>query len=543
MPPRTTIRDIARLAGVSTATVSRALNQRPDVDPATRDRVLALVVDLGYQPDHAATVLASTPKRRDTLSPLLPPFPPDFLWGVATSALQVEGAFEDDGRGPSIWDSFVAHPAPTFAPHTAAIACDHYHRMPEDVALLQSLGVSAYRFSIAWPRVMPEGEGSVNPKGLDFYDRLVDKLLAADIVPMATLYHWDLPFQLQQRYGGWVDRRTAYAFAEFAEHVAKRLGDRISKWMTINEPWSIAVLGYALGEHPPHVRDWRQALQVAHHLLLAHGLAIPRIRRHSRPDTAIGISLNLSPVYAADQREETAQAVRDADLWQNRWLLDPIFFGTYPREMAPGGASPCHIEPDDMATIAAPLDFVGLSYYSRLVVRPPLEESRGPFQGYEQVIPVPEATYSQMGWEIFANGLHDMLLRVHRDYHPPAIVVTENGVAFNDAAKAGDLVQDRRRIDFLREHISAMQTARQMGVPVHGYCVWTLMDNFEWIHGYQQQFGLVAVNRFTQQRTIKESGRWYQRFIALQKEQAAVAPRLRVPGTPAARPRGGDAPR
>jgi beta-glucosidase len=396
--------------------------------------------------------------------------------------------------------------------------------MPEDVALLQSLGVNAYRFSIAWPRIMPEGEGPVNPKGLDFYDRLVDNLLEANIQPMATLYHWDLPLQLQQRYGGWLDRRAAYAFAEFAEHVAGRLGDRIAKWMTINEPWSIAVLGYGLGEHPPHARDWGKALQVAHHLLLAHGLAIPRIRRHSQPDAAVGISLNLSPVYAADQREETLRAVRAADVWHNRWFLDPIFLGLYPAEMAPDGVPPCRSEPDDLATIAAPVDFVGISYYSRMVVRPPRDEADGPFQGYEQVIPVPEATYSQMGWEIFASGLHDILLRLHRDYHPQAIVVTENGVAFNDAAKAGVLVQDRRRIDFLREHIVAMQTARQLGVPVRGYCVWTLMDNFEWTHGYQQQFGLVAVNRFTQRRTIKESGRWYRRFIALQNEPAVAIP-------------------
>ena len=520
MAPRTTIRDIARLAGVSTATVSRVLNQRPDVDPATRERVLAVILDLGYQPDHAATVLASAPKRRDNQIPLLPPFPSDFLWGVATSALQIEGAFEDDGRGPSIWDAYVAYPAPTFAPHTAVIACDHYHRMPEDVALMQSLGINGYRFSIAWPRVMPEGEGSVNSEGLDFYDRLVDNLLKADIVPMATLYHWDLPLPLQQQYGGWVDRRTAYAFAEFAEHVARRLGDRISKWMTINEPWSIAVLGYVLGEHPPYQRDWTQALQVAHHLLLAHGLAIPRIRGHSRPDTAIGISLNLSPVYAADQRDETLRAVRAADLWHNRWLLDPIFLGAYPDDMALEGVTPCRSQPGDMATIAAPFDFLGISYYSRLLVRAPLGEATGPFRGYEQVAPVPEATYSQMGWEIFASGLRDILLRVHRDYHPPAILVTENGVAFDDTAQTGDLVQDRRRIDFLRQHIVAMQTARQMGVPVRGYCVWTLMDNFEWTHGYQQQFGLVAVNHFTQQRTIKESGRWYKRFIALQNEPA-----------------------
>ena len=521
MAERTTIRDIARLARVSTATVSRVLNQRPDVDPATRERILRLIVDVGYHPDHAATVLASAPTHNVKSASLVPPFPPDFLWGVSTSALQIEGALTDDGRGPSIWDEYVAYPAPSFAPQTAATACDHYHRMSEDVALLQNLGVNAYRFSIAWPRVMPQGEGSVNSKGLDFYDRLVDTLLKANIAPLATLYHWDLPLRLQQRYGGRVDRRVAYAFADFAEHVSRRLGDRVSKWMTINEPWSIAILGYVLGEHPPHLRDWKQALQVAHHLLLAHGLAIPRLRRYSRPGTEVGISLNVSPVYAADQRVETLRAVHAADLWHNRWLLDPVFFGAYPSELAPDGVTACSSQPDDMTTIAAPLDFVGISYYSRLVVRPPLEETTGIFPGYEQVVPVPEATYSQMSWEIFANGLHDILLRVHRDYHPPAIIVTENGVAFNDA-QAGDLVQDRRRVDFLREHIVAMHTARQMGVPVRGYCVWTLMDNFEWAHGYQQQFGLIALNRATQQRTIKESGRWYRHFISLQGERTAA---------------------
>lgn len=527
MPVRTTIRDIARLAGVSTATVSRVLNQRPDVDPATRERVLALIVELGYHPDHAATVLASALKHKDKLVALTPPFPPDFLWGVATSAFQIEGALAEDGRGPSIWDAYVAHPAPSFAPQSAEVACDHYHRMAEDVALIQDLGVNAYRFSVAWPRVMPEGEGAINPRGLDFYDRLVDALLAAHITPLVTLYHWDLPLQLQLRYGGWLDRRTAYAFADFAERVARRLGDRVANWTTINEPWSIAVLGYLRGEHPPYQRDWRQTLQVAHHLLLAHGLAVPRLRQYSRPGAAVGVSLNLSPVYAADQREETARAAHAADLWHNRWLLDPLFLGAYPQELTPHGAPLYRSQPGDLATIATPIDFVGVSYYFRLLVRPPSqeqEEASDPFQGYEPVVPAPEATYSQMGWEIFADGLHDILLRLHRDYHPRAIIVTENGVAFNDAAQTGYLIQDRRRIDFLREHIGAMRMARQMGVPVRGYCVWTLMDNFEWTYGYQQQFGLIAVNHLTRRRTIKESARWYQRFIALQREQAAATP-------------------
>jgi len=518
MAQRVTIRDIARMAGVSIATVSRVLNQKPDVDPATRERILALMATIRYQPAHAAVVLASGAKHTPAV---LPAFPSDFLWGVATSALQIEGALHEDGRGPSIWDAFVAHPPPDFAPHTAVVACDHYHRMPADVALLAQLGVNAYRFSVAWPRIMPDGAGAINPKGFDFYDRLVDQLLAAGIAPLVTLYHWDLPLALQQRYGGWLDRRTAYAFAEYAEHVARRLGDRVAWWMTVNEPWSIAVHSYVKGKHPPLQCDNAQALQAAHHLLLAHGLAVPRIRQHSQPGAAIGISLNLSPVYPADQREATLQAARNADLWHNRWLLDPLFHGAYPAEMQQAGTMPGVIELGDMPTIAAPLDFVGISYYSRLVVRPAPGNLTGPLTGYEQVIPVPEASYSQMGWEIFAEGLSDILLRLHREYHPPALLVTENGVAFDDAAlPAGDQIRDRRRIDFLREHIVAMQTARQLGVPVRGYCAWTFMDNFEWVDGYQQQFGLVAVNRTTQQRTIKESGRWYTHFIATQREQS-----------------------
>jgi beta-glucosidase len=521
MAERVTIRDIARMAGVSVGTVSRVLNHKPDVDPATRERIRACIAQTGYQPAHAAVVLARSATHKH---PSTQTFPVDFLWGVGTSALQIEGALAADGRGPSIWDDVIARPPPDFAPHTPAVACDHYHRMDEDVALLAQLGVNAYRFSIAWPRVLPDGEGQINAAGLDFYDRLVDRLLAAGITPLATLYHWDLPLALQQRYGGWLDRRTAYAFADYAALVARRLGDRIRWWMTLNEPWSIVVLGYLRGEHPPYRTDPVQALQAAHHLLVAHGLAVPRLRAICAPGTAIGISLNLSPIYPADQREATQRAAQHADLWHNCWLLDPLFRGAYPAEMAQQGAVSQAIASDDMACIATPLDFVGISYYSRLVVRPSARAADGPLTGFEQVVPVPEASYSQMGWEIYAAGLSDLLLRLHRDYHPPALVVTENGVAFDDgAALGGEHIQDRRRIDFLREHINAMHTAYQLGVSLRGYCAWTFMDNFEWMDGYHQQFGMVAVNRTTQQRTIKESGRWYAHYIATQRGGDAVA--------------------
>jgi beta-glucosidase len=516
---RLTIRDIAQLAGVSPATVSRVLNQKPDVEAATRERILAIIAESGYAPDPTATVLASTPRRRHTLPTQR--FPANFLWGVATSAFQIEGALDEDERGPSIWDSYVAYPPPDFTAHTAAIACDHYHRMPEDVALLAQLGVNSYRFSVSWPRVLPEGEGAINAPGLDFYDRLVDQLLAADIAPMVTLYHWDLPLALQQRYGGWLDRRTALAFAEFAEAVARRLGDRVPWWATLNEPWTVTVFGYLLGKHPPHQQDAAQALQVAHHLLLAHGLALPRIRQWGTPEASVGIALNLMPVYPADQREATQGAAHAADLWYNRWFLDPLFRGAYPeaiqREL---DARAIAVTPDDLRAIAAPLDFLGVNYYSRLVVRPATTVATGPLTGYSQVVPVPEASYSRMGWETFATGLRDMLVRIYRDYQPPAILVTENGAAFDDtAARAGWQIQDRRRIAFLQEHIEAMQTAFQLGVPLRGYYAWTLFDNFEWTDGYDQRFGLMAIDRLTQSRYLKESGRWYAHFIATQRER------------------------
>jgi len=516
MAQQVTIRDIARLAGVSTATVSRALNQRPDVDAATRARILSIIAEVGYTPASAAIILSTGARRHHAP---LPPFPQQFLWGAATSAFQIEGALQEDGRGPSIWDQYVAYPPPDFTPHTAAVACDHYHRMPEDVALLAQLGVNAYRFSLAWPRIMPDGEGAVNPKGLDFYDRLVDALLAAGITPQATLYHWDLPLALQDRYGGWLHRRTAYAFADFAEQVARRLGDRVSYWMTLNEPWSVAVQSYVLGRHPPFHQDIAHALQVAHHLLLAHGLAAPRLRQASGPTAKIGIALNLTPVYPADPRPATRQAVQQADLWYNRWLLDPLFTGRYSDAVQRQLASLAVVEAHDMDAIATPLDFLGVNYYSRLVVQPG-GEMAGPLTGYSQVAPVPEASYSQMGWETFATGLYDIVMRVHHDYHPAAILVTENGVAYTDPDMlAGQPIRDSRRITYLQDHIAAMQSAYQAGAPIQGYSAWTLFDNFEWTDGYSRRFGLIAVDRATQQRALKESGRWYAHFIATQRGQ------------------------
>jgi len=437
-------------------------------------------------------------------------FPANFLWGAATAAYQIEGATREDGRGPSIWDRFSATPGKTKDGDTGDIAADHYHLMERDVGLMAGLGLGAYRFSIAWPRILPEGTGAVNARGLDFYDRLVDRLLERGIAPVATLYHWDLPAALEDR-GGWLARDTALAFAEYAEVVTRRLGDRAIRWITLNEPWCSAYLGYGTGAHAPGVRSMGAAAAAAHHLLLAHGLAVPRLRASSRPDTPVGITLNLTPVYAADDRPETLRAQRQADRFHNRWFLDPIFHGAYPAGLFEGlDAPPPPIQDGDLASIAAPLDFLGVNYYSRNLIRG--DGDRGP---------APDSAYTDMGWEIYPEGLADMLLRVHHDYAPRAIAVTENGAAFHDAWDGGPRVRDARRADYLREHIQALAVARLLGVPVEGYFAWSLMDNFEWAEGYSRRFGIVYVDYPSGRRIVKDSGRWYAELLATHRAQAA----------------------
>ena len=390
--------------------------------------------------------------------------------------------------------------------------------MPEDVALLQQLGVNAYRFSVAWPRVMPEGKGRVNVQGLDFYERLVDALLAAEIAPMITLYHWDLPLALQAQYGGWLHRDVAQLFADYAEQVVRRLGDRVSWWMTINEPWSVAVHGYAWGNHPPHAQDSAKTLQVAHHLLLAHGFAVERMRQQHTPAMKIGIALNLSPIYPADHRAATLQAAYNARVWYNFWMLDPLFRGQYPEALATQEALAAVIQSHDLKVIAARLDFLGVNYYSRLVVKAASSPSTDILTGFTPVIPVPEASYSQMGWETYAEGLRDILATIHDQYHPPQLLVTENGAAYTDEyTDLSERIQDHRRVAYLQEHLAALQRALQQGIPIKGYCAWTLMDNFEWTDGYHQRFGLAAVHPVTRRRILKESGHWYAHFIAAQR--------------------------
>jgi beta-glucosidase len=439
-------------------------------------------------------------------------FPPDFLWGVASSAYQVEGAVQEDGRGLSIWDRFAATPGRTYEGQTGEFATDHYHRMAEDVALMAELGIRAYRFSVAWPRVLPDGVGRVNELGLDFYDRLVDALLSHGIQPAVTLYHWDLPVALQDR-GGWQDRDTAFAFADYSEIVARRLGDRAKRWITMNEPWCAAYLGHGNGEHAPGLRDVHAAIAAGHHLLLGHGLALPRLRA-TVAGAEVGITIDFSPGYAADASPETAAAVNRHDDFRNRWFADAIFRGSYPQGLFDAlGGSPPPVEPGDMAAISAPVDFLGVNYYSRSIIRAP-QTGAGTEVGAEYVELAPGATYTEMGWEVFPQGLSDLLMQLHDDYHPRALIVTENGAAFDDDWNGDSEVRDPQRVSYLAGHVEAMAQAMQRGAPVTGYFLWSLTDNFEWAYGYNKRFGIVYIDYPTQRRIVKDSGRWYAVLLA-----------------------------
>ncbi|HEX6792010.1 MAG TPA: GH1 family beta-glucosidase [Candidatus Krumholzibacteria bacterium] len=437
-------------------------------------------------------------------------FPDGFTWGVATSSHQIEGAFSEGGRGESIWDRFAATPGRISDGSNAAVACDHYHRWRDDLALLEWLGVGAYRFSVAWPRVLPDGTGRVNTAGLDFYESLVDALLARGIEPFVTLYHWDLPQALEDK-GGWRSRDTIDAFVEYTHAVTSRLGDRVRHWITHNEPWCIAHLGHEEGEHAPGHRDPVEAVRVAHHLLVSHGRAVDVIRRNSRGAEA-GIVLNLCPAYPATPRAADGDAARWFDGFFNRWYLDPIFHGRYPVDAMEDRVTRGHVSsvepkfilPGDMEAIAAPLDFLGINYYSRALMR--TNRSGHP----EQIDAVPAHELTEMGWEVFPQGLYDLLLRVTRDYAPAKIYITENGAAFPDPLEANGVVEDPRRVDYLRAHLAAAQRAVDDGVPLHGYFLWSLMDNFEWAHGYTKRFGVYRVDYETQRRIPKRSAHWYR---------------------------------
>jgi beta-glucosidase len=437
-------------------------------------------------------------------------FPSDFTWGAATAAYQVEGAVAADGRLPSIWDTFSHTPGAVRNGETGDVACDHYHRWPEDLALLSALGVGAYRFSVSWPRILPTGTGPVNATGLDWYERLVDALLARGIQPWLTLYHWDLPQPLEDA-GGWPNRATADAFVNFTEVVARRLGDRVHTWMTLNEPWCSAFLGYQLGMHAPGRRDVALGLSASHTLLLAHGRAV-EVLRATVPGARVGIVLNPTIVQPATSTQADQQAARRADGYFNRWFLDPLFGRGYPADLLPELA-PVFSPPSDadLRSIAAPIDVLGINYYQPTIVRAhPSAFLR--FQG----VGSPSEPVTAMDWIVRPDGLRQLLVRIHADYPVPPMAVTENGAAYTDPAPIDGRVHDPERIRYLAAHIDAVAHALDAGVPVTGYFVWSLLDNFEWAWGYGSRFGLVHVDYASQQRTIKDSGRWYRRLIAAQ---------------------------
>lgn len=437
-------------------------------------------------------------------------FPEGFLWGAATSSYQIEGAYAEDGKGESIWDRFSKTPGKVYQGHNGDVACDHYHRFRGDVKMMADLGLKSYRFSIAWPRIFPQGKGDKNEKGIDFYNKLVDSLLANNIQPFITLYHWDLPQTLQQK-GGWANRDTAYYFRDYAGEMASRLGDRVSHWITHNEPAVTTFQAHYDGIHAPGIKDLKTALQVAHHLLLSHGLAVPVIRANI-DDGEVGISLNLYPSYpASDSIDDIQAAKRNFDYYCG-WFLEPIFNAHYPEEIEAiyqqNGLLPA-VQPEDLKIAAVQTDFLGLNYYTRNLVR---HSASNNIWGFKTTKPE-KAEYTGMGWEVFPEGLFELLKQLTENYQPPKIYITENGATFQDKISKDGKVHDPRRIDYLHHHFVWAHRAIQAGVPLAGYFVWSLMDDFEWAEGYSKRFGMVYVHYDTQERIYKDSAEWYQAVI------------------------------
>lgn len=431
-------------------------------------------------------------------------FPDGFQWGAATSAYQIEGATKEDGRGDSVWDAFCRTPGRVFGGHNGDVAADHYHRFPADLDLMKSLGLHSYRFSIAWPRIIPNGRGAINQQGLDFYRRLVDGLHQRGITPMATLFHWDLPQPLQDD-GGWENRDVAYYFADFAAAVFDGLGDSVPTYLTVNEPKTVVQNGYLTGVHAPGRNDPDAAYVVAHHLALGHGLAVAA-HRASGLSSRIGPAFNLHPTYPADESEAAARAARLADGYENRLYLDPVFKGHYPQDvlddLGPDSGLVKAIRDGDLDIISRPVDLLAVQYYCPLY-----------FDGAgEKVMLRPT---SQAFWQqIYPEGMYDMLTRVGRDYGGIPISITENGLPCGDEIGADDTVDDSTRVDFLRDHFAAAHRAIQEGVRLESYHVWSLLDNFEWQEGYAERWGLVYIDFATQRRILKRSARWYREVIA-----------------------------
>jgi beta-glucosidase len=452
-------------------------------------------------------------------------FPEGFTFGTATASYQIEGAVAEDGRKPSIWDTFSHTPGKVANGDTGDVAVDFYHRVDEDLDLIKSLGIQAYRLSIAWPRVIPDGVGEVNEKGLDFYEKVVDGLIARGVEPVVTLYHWDLPQVLEDR-GGWTNRETSYAFAAFAKAVGERLGDRVAVWTTLNEPWCAAYLGYANGHHAPGRQEELASLQAVHHLNLAHGLALIELRKVvTKPDVKYSVTNNLASVYAADpSNPEDVDAKRQIEALRNRAFTDPQLRGVLPADLVEDTkhiTDWSFVQDGDLELIHQPIDLVGINYYNTdLVARGEEHSTQGsPFPGATRVEWAEQpGPFTAMGWNIEPQGLYDLLVSTHELYPEYDLVITENGAAYDDVvtteADGSRTVHDPERIDFLRRHFVAAHRAIEAGVPLVGYFVWSLMDNFEWAFGYEKRFGIVHVDYDTQVRTKKDSALWYTRLAS-----------------------------
>ena len=463
--------------------------------------------------------MTSTDVRPDTGAGIS--FPPGFVLGSATAAYQIEGAATADGRGPSIWDTFSHTPGKVLGGETGDVAVEHYTRYRDDVALMADLGLTAYRFSVAWPRIVPDGKGAVEQRGLDFYRRLVDELLDKGVDPWLTLYHWDLPQALQDE-GGWTNRDTAARFADYTAVVADALGDRVRHWSTLNEPWCSSLLSYKGGHHAPGHTDGPEASAAIHHLLLAHGLGTRVMREKGLPD--LGITLNLAPIAPASDSAEDADAARRIDGQQNRVFLDPILRGEYPadvvEDLARAGA-PLPVRDGDLEVISAPIDWLGVNYYFAHTVRGGSSgnDAGSPFIGCDDVHQLdPEGPTTTMGWGLAPQGMTELLVRLRDEYPGTPLVITENGSAWADEVAEDGQVHDPERVDYLLTHLQAATDAIEQGVDLRGYFAWSLLDNFEWAFGYSQRFGIVHVDYATQQRTPKDSARVYAEVIRQQRQ-------------------------
>lgn len=436
-------------------------------------------------------------------------FPENFLWGTATASYQIEGAWKEDGKGESIWDRFTHTPGNVVNNDTGDTACDHYHLYTEDVKLLKELGVKTYRLSISWPRIFPEGKGSPNKKGIEFYKNLIKLLIDNGIKPAVTLYHWDLPQRLQD-IGGWANREVVDCFEKYACYVFKELGEIVPIWITHNEPWVVSFVGNWFGSHAPGITDFSTALLVSHNVLLSHGKAVKAYREMGY-DGEIGITLNMATMYPASKNEEDILAAQRSDGFQNRWFADPIFKGKYPEDMIKWYSKKVvlpEVKEEDMEIISTPVDFLGINFYFSNFIKSAPDE--WPLELKAVKTGRPE---TDMGWEIHPEGLYDLLIRLNRDYKGVKILITENGAAFNDIVNREGAVEDDNRLDYIYRHLTQACNAIQDGVNLAGYYVWSLMDNFEWAYGYSKRFGITYVDYSTQQRIIKKSGYWYREVI------------------------------